>query len=176
MTKRSLDIPNIANVVDAYVSSTWPELTAVGGVWFTGSRIWLSLYPDLPRREPPPESAWDIFVTREDVAAAVVDRLGLRGLPACRTQDKRSGAERTISADHVPLLTPPSLDDEPTDLASYDDGWSYATSRGVLDLWITRCGDVVAELRTFPPESHAHCRAAFSFMDGLVILPNERAR
>jgi hypothetical protein len=60
--------------------------------------------------------------------------------------------------------------------AGYEDGFCYRTDRGLLDLWLAESGGVLAEIRSYPTESHAHCRAAYSMVDGLVVLPNEVAR
>jgi hypothetical protein len=169
--KVSLPTPNIANAIAAHVSAAWPELAAVAGVWFTGSQIWSWLYDG----QPPAGSDWDIFALDEGAAAAVADRLGLRGLPACRTQDKRNGAPRTVGAHNVPTLAPPMLDGNAPDGTGYSEGFCYTTARGELDLWLAEPGGVIAELRSYPTGSHAHCRAAFSFADGLVVLPNECA-
>ncbi len=170
--KVSLPIPNVANAIAAHVSAAWPELAAVTGVWFTGSQIWSWLYAGPPLAG----SDWDIFALDERSAAAVADRLGLRGLPACRTRDKRNGAPRTVSDRHVPVLAPPLVEDDGSpDGTGYSEGYCYATERGELDLWLAEPGGVIAELRSYPSGSHAHCRAAFSFTDGLVVLPNECA-
>ncbi len=181
--KTSLTIPNIANLVHAHVAAKWPELASdpIAGLWFTGSQVWSFLYPDLPQRDPPLERDWDMFVCDEATAALVVARLNLPSFPACRTQDKRHGVERTVDASNVPTVTPgqeldgdrlAEVDPDP----EYHDGFSYLTDRGEVDLWITRAGDAVGELRTYPDDENSHCRAAFSFSDGLLILPNERAK
>lgn len=169
--KRSTALPNAANLIAAHVAARFPELARdpIPGVWFTGSNVWAWLYGD----EPPLGADWDIFVTgagAEVVAAAVADRLGLASCPACRTKDKRKAAVRTVDADHVPRLVPNARDD-----GSYGEGYSYETDSGEVDLWISTPGDVLGELRDYPTASHAHCRVAFSFTDGLVVLGNEHA-
>src|SRR5678815_4481095 len=81
---------NVANLIHNHVRSTWPELAAVEGVWFTGSRIWSWLYGGVTFG---PGTDWDAFVMRPDVAESVADRLGLRRLPSIRTQHKRTADE-----------------------------------------------------------------------------------
>ena len=53
-------------------------------------------------------------------------------------------------------------------------GYSYQTSRGVVDLWVSQEGGVFGELLAYWFESHSHCRAAYSPVLGLVVLPNDR--
>lgn len=173
--KHSLNIANIANEAHDLCRMHFPGLAAsdslgiMRNVWFTGSRIWALLYADLPR--PAEGSDWDIFVVGDDAARHVASVLNLRASPACPTREKRHGAQRTISLDHVPRLVP-----HPTQaFGAYGEGYSYATPSGEIDLWVSTPGDVFDELRTYPGTSHAHCRAAFSFVNGLIVLPNELA-
>jgi hypothetical protein len=167
--RQALPYPNVANTIATHISMMWPELTTIPNVWFTGSQIWSFLY-DLPEREPLIERDWDIFVIGNAPARRVCDQLHLPTMPACRTQDKHRGAVRTIAAEHVPSLVHSSGS---SSSSGYTDGWSYLTPRGILDLWVTRFADVFAEIRDYPTESHAHCRAAYSLTCGLVVLPNE---
>jgi hypothetical protein len=176
--KISLSLPNVANEIAARVAARWPELARdpIPGVWFTGSNVWELLYPELSDRRPPLGRDWDIFTIGEDAAHQVAARLGLARYPACRTKDKRHGAPMTIDPAHVPNLVVLPMDCvDPDTGPSYGEGYCYATERGEVDLWISTPGDVLGELRTYPAGSHAHCRAAFSFTDGLVVLPNELA-
>jgi hypothetical protein len=171
--KVSRPIANIANVVHDHVARTWPEIASLGldGVWFTGSRIWWLLYPDLlPARVPSLEVDWDIFALREPQAQALARIMRWNRMPACRTRDKWTKDARVAAEDMVPR----GVGRRDRDLV-YDEGCSYATDRGVVDLWIAASGDVATEIRDYPTESHAHCRAAFSFRGGLIVLPNERA-
>lgn len=161
---------NVANWIADHVARRFPELAAdpIPGVWFTGSNVWSLLY-GIP--SPSAECAdWDIFTIGEATAAQVALRLELGAMPACRTKDKRTAnVERSVAKANVPHLVPGANG------SPYGEGYSYLTPRGEVDLWISSPGDALAELRTYPTASHAHCRAAFSFTDGLVILPNECA-
>lgn len=174
--KRSRPLANLANLVEEHVAWAWPEIAraAPSDVWFTGSRVWGLLYPDLPAREPPLEPDWDIFTIGEAPARWLVDVMGWRRMPACRTRDKWRAGTRSVDAGHVPTLGDGEVTSgRPT---GYNDGYSYETDRGVVDLWISSLGSAVAEIRAYPTESHAHCRVTWSFADGLIVLPNERAR
>jgi hypothetical protein len=169
--KISLPTPNVANAIAA----RFPELAGdpIPGVWFTGSNVWSLLYPEQPVRD----RDWDIFAVGEQAAHRVAARLDLAAHPACRTKDKRHHVPKTIDAAHVPNLVngPPTEGVDPELGPSYGEGYCYATDRGEVDLWISTPGDVLGELRTYPAGSHAHCRAAYSLTDGLVVLPNECA-
>lgn len=170
--KYSIPISNVANQVAVHVATTWPELAGepICDLWFTGSQIWHHLYPDLPRREPTLPSDWDVVAMTELASDRMVSRFGLAAMPACLTRDKKTeGKRRMVDPRHVPRLAPPSDGVRPV---GYDDGFSYLLGRGELDLWISGQASIADELRSYPDGSHAHCRAAFSFTDGLVVLPN----
>jgi len=175
--KVSLSTPNVANAIAARITARFPELAEdpIPGVWFTGSNIWSLLYPDQPVLAR--DRDWDIFTLSQQAAHRVARRLGLAAHPACRTKDKRHHVPKTIDAAHVPHLVSgrPTEGVDPELGPSYGEGYCYATDRGEVDLWISTPGDVLGELRTYPTGSHAHCRATFSFTDGLVVLPNECA-
>jgi hypothetical protein len=166
--KLSLSIPNQANFVAGHVATAFPSLARdpIDGVWFTGSNVWSFVLGIDPRSG----SDWDIFVMSESAALGVVVRLGLLKFPACETDKKRTG-ERFISAGNFPRL--PRLPN--VDRYSGGDGFCYATDAGDVDVWISTAGDPAGELRSYPSDSHAHCRAAFSFTGGLIVLPNEHA-
>lgn len=175
--KRSHFLANLANHVDDLVRTAWPEICDFCDhgrpeVWFTGSRIWGMLYPDLPRRSPPLELDWDVFTVGEDLAHDLVRALGWNQLPACLTS--RKWVDRRIIAPslHVPSLADPSTGSEQD---GYGAGFSYQTSRGVVDLWVSQEGSAFGELHAYRSESHAHCRAAYSPVLGLIVLPNDRS-
>lgn len=177
--KQSTSNHNLANWIGYHIATKFPELASapIPGVWFTGSNVW-SLAYGIP--SPSAEAKnWDIFTIGEDAASEVAKRLDLATAPACRTKDKRLGRDRSICEANVPQLKNiPELDDEGEvtgSMAAYGEGYSYLTPRGEIDLWISTPGSVIDELRAYPQQSHAHCRMAFSFTDGLVMLPNELA-
>ena len=176
--KRSLPIDNIANVVEDAVWNKWPELarSPIPGLWFTGSSIWRLLYPssghlgcttggEIGSRD------WDMFVLDADSASQVVTRMRWTAFPACPTHAKKdSSIAKTISEYNVPRVK------DGSDGTPYGDGVSYETDRGIVDLWISTTTSALEEIRAYPEGSHDHCRAAFSFSDGLIVLPNPLAR
>lgn len=173
MIKTSATDHNIANWIADHVARRFPELAAnpICGAWFTGSNVWSLLY-GVP--SPSAEALdWDIFTETELGAIQLVTGMGWNLLPSFPTRDKRYKVRDPV----VDARRLPSLSKKPSpDGSAYSDGFCYITEQGDVDVWVTASGSAVAELRTYPTESHAHCRAAFSFTDGLLILPNERAQ
>ncbi len=166
--KCSHSLVNLANVIEEHVAHTWPEIAraAPPDIWFTGSRIWNFLYPTLL---PALVRDWDIFTIGSAPARWIVGVYGWNHTPSCRTSEKW-GTPRIIDETRIPQI-PGSVN-----ASGYDDGYSYRTDRGIVDLWISEFDNPLAELRAYPTASHAHCRAAWSFTDGLIVLPNESAR
>ncbi len=164
------------DVVEECVAAQWPELaeSPIQGLWFTGSSVWGILYPPvvgLIRATTEQPRDWDLFVLDELGAQQTVTRMGWTRFPACPTHAKRDQAtDKTISERNVPRARSGS------DGTPYGDGVSYETDRGVVDLWISTAGSALEEIRAYPEGSHDHCRAAFSFSDGLIVLPNEVSR
>lgn len=163
----------MANWIGVHVARRFPELAAnpIPGVWFTGSNVWNMLYSIVPSAEA---KDWDIFTLDELTAIQLVTGMGWNLLPAFPTRDKRT-KDRTPSIDaakHIPSLSK-SIDPAG---CGYSDGYCYVTEHGDVDVWVATDGDPVLEVSSYPVESHAHCRAAFSFTAGLIALPNERAK
>lgn len=163
---------NLANAIEAHVTSTWPEVAreAPQGIWFTGSHIWYFLYPNLHQLTPGLGRDWDIFTIGEAPARWIVGVYDWNHTPSCRTHDKWGVVPRIVDVSRIPAV-PGSVG-----TSGYGDGYSYQTDRGIVDLWISEFDNPLAELRAYPTISHAHCRTAWSFTEGLLILPNERAR
>lgn len=171
--KTSTSDHNLANWITGQVAGRFPEFAAnpIPGVWFTGSKIWTMLY-GVP--SPSAEAKdWDIFTVSELTALQLVTGMGWNLSPAFPTRDKRYGVRNpTIDPErHIPKLST-KLD---PDGNAYSDGYCYVTPDGDVDVWVTGCGNALDEIRTYPSTSHAHCRAAFSLTDGLIMLPNEAA-
>jgi hypothetical protein len=176
--KHSHPLANLANAVEEHVAGTWPELAraAPTDVWFTGSHVWHLLYPSPPQRDLPEIRDWDIFTIGEGPAQWIVKTLEWNRTPSCRTSDKWGAAPRIIDVLHVPTVPTLQTIRPNGNVSGYGDGYSYQTDRGIVDLWITALDSPLAELKAYPTISHAHCRAAWSFADGLIVLPNECAR
>jgi hypothetical protein len=172
--KQSHPLANLANTIEVYVACAWPAIAQAvpTNIWFTGSHIWYFLYPDLYlpllQRDPPLIRDWDIFTIGAAPAQWLVELHGWNLTPSCRTTEKWT-APRIIETSNIPK-TPGSVS-----MSGYGDGYSYKTDRGIVDLWISEFESPLAEIREYPTESHAHCRVAWSFTDGLIVLPNERA-
>lgn len=169
VAKRSTTDHNIANVIADRVARRFPELARnpPSQVWFTGSNIWTLLYGSGTGAEL---EDWDLFALTDSAASELVTTMGWHLLPSLSTGDKQKGGhEPSVNTLHVPKLI------ERPEGNLYSDGYCYFTDHGQVDVWVALRGDVLDELRTYPAESHAHCRAAFSFTDGLIVLPNERA-
>lgn len=173
MTKTSTTEHNVANWIARHVADRFPELAAnpIPGVWFTGSNIWSMLY-GIP--SPNAECGdWDVFATSELTAIQLVTGMGWNLLPAYPTRDKQANLKKpnVDPVRHIPALTKSLARNG----CSYSDGFCYVTDRGEVDVWVAADGSALEEIRTYPIESHAHCRAAFSLTEGLIILPNEIA-
>lgn len=154
--KESLTDANVANQIAAHLMHRCPELCAIPDLWFSGSNVWSFLYG----KEPPPDSDIDVFMigtTTNDVWVAD-QRISL-----CR----RLG----IAADDMTL----SMVRTGFDGDLYMQGVKALYKGTKLDIW--ECGETPwVALRNYPTKTHAHCRAAFSFTDGLIVLPNECGR
>lgn len=163
---------NIANWVAQHVARWFPDLAKnpIPGVWFTGSNIWSMLY-GIP--SPSAEAKdWDIFTLDEDAALKLVTGMGWNLLPSFKTKDKWTRPhDPEINVANLPKLSQ-RID---TNGNAYSEGYCYVTPIGDVDVWVTGTGSVYEEIRTYPASSHAHCRAAFSFTAGLIVMPNEMA-
>lgn len=167
MAKVSRTDRTIANELRDRVLARFPELAAdpIPGVWFTGSNIWTALLG-----EDAPEGAdWDVVLASDSktelgpviVRDQLVERCKL-GAPVGATKDKPGSLRATTSGDDA--------------YTSRDTrGLYYETLDGQVDVWFSPDGSVLGALRQYKTASHAHCRAAFSLIDGLVSLPNELA-
>ncbi len=57
--KTSTPRPNVANQVQGWVASAWPELERFDNLWITGSSVWSHVYGEVP----PTGSDLDAFST-----------------------------------------------------------------------------------------------------------------
>lgn len=169
--KISTTHPNLANRIAEHVTRRFPDLARnpMPDVWFTGSNVWRLLYDE----SVPDGLDWDIFTLDELTAMQLVTGMSWNLCPAFPTREKRSGDRNPVMDPerNIPKLSK-KLD---ADGNAYSDGYCYLTDAGEVDVWVTGARDALTEIRTYPLASHAHCRAAFSFTDGLIVLPNEMA-
>jgi hypothetical protein len=154
--------PNVANRIAAHLSAKWPELVGVHGLWFSGSQVWSHLYG----KEPPATSDTDVFVLADAPPVQVSTMLGV----TTRSPLAQMVAQLGLSeADAKPRAVP-------AEKPHYEpDGMDIEHPRGSFDIWTTKAPTVQGALHMYP-RSHSHCRAAFSFTEGLVVLPNEEAK
>lgn len=148
--------PNVANQVAAHIQAIAPDLAMVKGLWFSGSNVWKFVYGETPADG----SDIDCFFLQkapmdfsmfEDQRHALLQRLGYEDTDAVWDTVK-TGAN----------------------LDKYAQGCKFMHRGRKVDVWVGH--DNVAEtLGDYPTASHAHCRVAFSFEHGLVIIPNEVA-
>ena len=160
---------NAANLIAARVTHRFPELAAqpIGDIWFTGSSVWSQIYG-----MPSPGHDWDIFALNEISALELITRMEWNRVPAFTTRQKRAGDYMPqICEANIPRVASVMLDE-----FAYSGGYCYMTDGGEVDVWISRSGSAVAEIRGYHTNSHSHCRAAFSLTDGLIVLPNEHAK
>lgn len=167
LTKVALTTPNVANVIAAHLRAVAPDLVVIPNIWFSGSNVWKHLYGETPS----PSSDLDVFFI-----SAYRKRDGLLSLMS-----------NVVFGDYedprVSLLTDlgvPVADAEFTmtktgrELDKYSQGCKFLFKGRKVDCWQGH-DSVAATLNDYPGASHGHCRAAFSFTDGLVVLPNEQA-
>lgn len=153
-TKASLPLANVANRIATHLMRRCPELCAIPGLWFSGSNVWPFLYG----KEPPTDADIDVFL----VGATDPDGFDDPRVNLCK--------QLGIAPDDMTLSGVQSGFDG--DL--YMQGVKALYKGNKLDIW--ECGETPwVALRNYPTKSHAHCRAAFSFADGLIVLPNEMA-
>lgn len=163
-TKAKVSKPwmNMANIIGEHLKRIAPDLAARPNLWFSGSNVWSFLYGEVPAED----ADIDVFycgphrqVLRDGILGPEWQQARWKlmedlGIPA---------SERM----HVPVRTGRHQD-------LYGMGIQALYKGRKLDVWDG--GETVVEtLSNYPTVSHAHCRAAFSFTDGLVVLPNEAA-
>lgn len=159
--------PNAANKIAEHLKAKWPELVGIPGLWFSGSQVWSHLYG----KEPPTESDLDVFACQD--AQPVVSYLGVG------TFLGMSKTERTPIGEMLHRLGLKPEEGRTKNTAGkphyHVNGADFThPTRGEIDVWTTAAKDAVTCVKGYP-RSHSHCRAAFSFTEGLVVLPNEAA-
>lgn len=154
--------PNVANKVAEHLSAKWPELAGIPGLWFSGSQV----HSIVRGVEPPAESDTDIFVLADAEPVTTIGPFGAVTRSPLAEMMHRLGLQDDAGKPRQP----------PADKPHYEpDGLDIEHPRGQFDVWTSKSASVQGALRRYP-RSHSHCRAAFSFLDGLVVLPNEEAK
>jgi hypothetical protein len=157
-TKTSLTNINIANCISEYISAALPKAVEFSlienGIWFTGSRVWSQIYYITPSNL----SDWDIVCIDETESKA--EKLATNLCNYCSwpyniKTNKYGTIGYLIPQIHSinPLASPTSVN-----VVTGDVWWNATSISNVLS--------------GYPQKSHAHCRIAYSFTEGLVMLPN----
>lgn len=157
--------PNAANKIAAHLRAKWPELVNIPGLWFSGSQVWSWLYD----KEPLATSDTDVFSLGDAPRISTVAEGDL-----FETVSRTPVGELLHKLGLKPEQGTLRLPRTGKDGTAYGKGACFTHERGSIDVW-TSPYDVQGALRNYPGASHAHCRAAFSFTEGLVVLPNEVA-
>lgn len=157
LKKTSLSVGNVANRVAAHLRNRCPELCAIPGLWFSGSNVWAFLYG----QEPDPNADLDVFMLQPKIT-----------VENCFDDPRRALCKQLGIADEDMELSKVKTG---PDEDQYKEGIKALYKGGKLDIW-EAVGTPQDALRDYPGRTHAHCRAAFSFADGLIVLPNEEAK
>lgn len=166
--KVSRPTPNVANAIGEHIRAKWPEIVDVPGLWFSGSTVWSFLYGD----KPPETSDLDVFTLKN--AEPVVSYGGMGGWLGMNRTERTPIGEMLH---RLGLKPEDGKEKNPSAKPHYHvNGADFTHARGEIDVWTITGETVQDELRRYPAGSHSHCRAAFSFRDGLVVLPNENAK
>lgn len=159
MTVTAGDLRSDAGTEPKKVAKTWPNVANGVDSWLrekwpelVGVRgLWFtgsSVWSHLYAMYPPAKSDLDIFCLPLSAARynEVSDGvLGALGLNILDSKRTYLGARR------------------------------WQSKRGQIDFWMSDFPTVHQQLLAYSSDSHAQCRAAYSFTDGLVVLPNEKA-
>lgn len=156
--------PNVANKIAAHLTAKWPELVGIPGLWFSGSQV----HAIVNGKEPPASSDTDIFCLRGVEKVKSFEAGYISAIFTERTVLDEVMYRLKVGKEAVTPRTHPN--------PMYQSrGYDIKAERGDLDLWTAEADSVHQQLRMYPA-SHSHCRAAFSFTEGLVVLPNEAAK
>lgn len=154
---------NVANNIEIHLRNLWPELVTINGLWFTGSQVWSHLYNNIMSNTIKDSEVlrrdMDIYCNTEEIFDKVYVLLNSFGGYTLSTKHFNAAS---ISSDNV--------------IAVFTTGAKIdVRERGKVDIWYSHNNMSITDmLRAYPPNSHSHCRAAFSFENGLIVLPNEK--
>lgn len=163
--KTSWAVPNVANTIAEHLRKVAPELCDIPGLWFSGSNVWRHLYACDP---PARDADLDVFFVGGHLESKTI--LGLLG---DQYVDRREALLDRLGVPKTDRIYPTVKTGPAGD--NYAQGCHALYQGRKLDVWCN--GPTVQDvLSDYPKASHAHCRAAFSFEHGLVVLPNECAK
>lgn len=158
--------PNVANKVADHLRAKWPELAGIPGLWFSGSQV----HSIVRGVEPPAESDTDIFCLKNAPKVFTTEAVAWGVATIERSIEQEVMVRLKVDAVGTSTATP-----RPPKNPMYNsNGVDITTPKGAVDFWTSEADTVAGQLRMYP-RSHSHCRAAFSFTEGLIVLPNEEA-
>lgn len=157
LTKVALTSPNVANIIAAHIRAVAPDLVGIPNIWFSGSNVWKHLYGETPDAD----ADIDVFFLK-----ACSKELGGYKDPCMYLR-----AELGLTSADAYWLNFKTCANK----GSYARGCKFLHNGRKVDCWQGK-DSIAATLNDYPKASHAHCRAAFSFTDGLVVLPNEASK
>src|SRR5882757_5237981 len=148
LAQASLPLPNIANNIAKYLNDLNPKFIEwighnIVSVWFTGSRVWWGLYNS---------AGYDTIKYHDlDIFTTYSSNVGFKSCPQL-TYAGQCGKYAPTQGDKYTMVVNNS------NTINVD---IWQTGKSMLD-----------SLMDYPSGSHGHARAAFSFTEGLVVLPN----
>lgn len=153
--KVSLTIPNIANTISTHLSQKWPDLVQYcyvhDGIYWTGSQVWSWLYSTRP-----------LITSDTDIMCV--------NTPYNSSDIVKDDFVKNTGLDKYNITTKqPSYSSH----TGFNPGIKIHHPQCDIDIWSSN-ETIQDALLKYPEDSHAHCRIAYSFTKGLVILPNSK--
>lgn len=150
----ALTLPNLANEIDDWCRTAWPELYSVPMIWFTGSKIWRFLY-EFPE---PSESDLDVFVVPERRMEYQTYRTAW---------DTKSGVEAISLVLANIVVSPPNFVERKITSLGGHIAW---TVKGRVDYWCAPDQMAIHQIRNYPRATHGHCMAAYSPFYKMLLM------
>lgn len=161
--------PNVANEIARHLRGKWGDITRTHYAWFTGSSVWSFLYGI----EPSPEADLDMFIEIPTVEKNYMLRLAIQANGG-QTRPGWEYNHRAILWLEDYLKRDPGYEVLPAKTSSLG-GRRCRVEAGKVDYWVCP-SDAIQQLFNYPPDSHGHCKAAYSFYrNTLLVIPNSRA-
>lgn len=157
--KHSLTTKNTANIIAECLSINYTDFVHYAltnkGIWFTGSQVWSLAYGNTSGgilSSVLGGSDLDIFCVNNDSYSSTNVRA-----------DFHSAMNMGTGTPKGPAIK----------YGGTNNGEVYTTKYGSVDIW-NDDKSVTDMLLVYPEGSHAHCRMAYSFTEGLIMLPNSQ--